>query len=356
MTDAEDSPFQHLLQLAFEAKPDATDEELSKLVNLTVEMVAPVFTRELRKATPRMLIDHRAQRAGFEVRLQDPWGPALDALESLYVASMESGEMYLERTADEANAEDDHLFTALVGIHIRACHVASEIYALLRTGHASGALSRWRTLHELAVVMSFLSERGPDVAARYLEHEAIRTWHEAQDYQKFAGRLGEKRFPIAAMKEMDAARTVLIAKYGKPYDEDWGWAAHELKAKRPTFRDIEEAVELEHWRPHYRFASDSLHAGPKALFFRLGSDDAIETPIAGPSNLGLEDPGMGAAISLTISTATLLAHRADMEGIVTTRVMLEMSRRAVRAFSRAGRILDRRIAEEADEAIDAPDS
>jgi hypothetical protein len=104
-------------------------------------------------------------------------------------------------------------------------------------------------------------------------------------------------------------------------------------------------------------ASHGVHGGPKALFHDLGVTDALETLIAGPSNYGLADPGMDAAISFGITTTTLLTHRPDLEGLTTAKVIHALVGDAVDAFAAAGEELERRIADEAqsEEESERPD-
>src|SRR5262249_50921986 len=47
---------------------------------------------------------------------------------------------------------NDFVFEALVRLHARSCLVAEEVCWLMEGGFASGAHSRWRTLHELVTV------------------------------------------------------------------------------------------------------------------------------------------------------------------------------------------------------------
>jgi hypothetical protein len=67
-----------------------------------------------------MLIDHASIRAGFEIRMRDPWGPALDALYALYAVAIESAEEHYKETARQAIAEGDALWEALVRLQHEA--------------------------------------------------------------------------------------------------------------------------------------------------------------------------------------------------------------------------------------------
>jgi hypothetical protein len=216
--------------------------------------------------------------------------------------------------------------------------------ALLRAGYAEGALARWRTLHELTVITSFLHEQDDnDVALRYLEHEAISSWWDAQAYQKHAQRLQEKPLTGAQMDAMTRERERVLTKYGAAYDAQWGWLTGVIA--NPTFARLEEKVELEHWRPLYRDAAAAVHGGPKRLSYRLGIENARKVWLTGPSIGGLQQPGTYVAISLSIVTTTMLIHRVNMDSLIMARVVMELSGDAVEAFRTAADVLDARIAE-----------
>ena len=51
--------------------------------------------------------------------------------------------------------------------------MADEIICLLENGFADGAMARWRTLHEIAIVAIVLSKHGEDIAQGYLDHQAV---------------------------------------------------------------------------------------------------------------------------------------------------------------------------------------
>ena len=330
-------------------KPDIDEDALRDLLVHTARATAESVVENLHAATPAMLIDYAALRAGFEIRLRDPWGPAFDRYEVLVVAAREAGERFIERHAKEAGAESDDgdpLFNALARLHARAVRVADEVFSLLRSGHAGGAMARWRTLHEIAVVMAFVAEHGRDLAERYLLHDAVASWRGLPDYQLFAEHLGDVPFTSEEVAQMRAERDALIARFGSPYGEEWGWAAEAVGKPRPAFRDIENAAELAHWRPYGRWASQNVHAGPRALFSVIGLDDDSDMLLAGASNMGLADPGANAAFSLALATTELLATRAGIEELVSMQVVLTMNQEAGDAFIEAHEELERRIVEE----------
>ena len=216
---------------------------------------------------------------------------------------------------------------------------------MLRTGHAEGALARWRTLHELVVVATFLSDHDADHARRYLEHESIILWWDMAPYQQHAKRLGLEPYTQAELDEVSAERDRLLAKHGKRFDDPWGWLVGVVA--KPTFAALEEATKLDHWRPLYREANAAVHGGSARLSNRLGVDDALVTLLTGPSNLGLDAPGSDTALSLSMITATTLLHRANMDSLVSARVVIELADDARRAFEAGGKRLAELVAADA---------
>lgn len=253
----------------------------------------------------------RRNRSGFEKRLNRRWKEAISAYELFVITARTSGEKVLREGRDEAVRTEDYVFEALTRIHARSCLIASEIRALLVSGHASGAMTRWRSLHELAVVASFLREYGDDVAERYMLHEAIKRAKAAEEFQKYAFKSGYDPLEPEYLDRLREERATLLERYGADYGEDYGWATSVMKG-RPTFARIEAAVGLDHWRPPFSTASDSVHAGFRGMVSDLGYTDSLsadQTMLAGPSQAGLADPGSNASQSLLTCTVALLGHK-----------------------------------------------
>ena len=88
---------------------------------------------------------------------------------------------------------------------------------------------------------------------------------------------------------MQADRDKLCQRFGKEYREQWGWAAEALKPRAANFAEIEAAVSFDHYRPYFKLACHSNHAGSKGIQFDLGN--ALNPPdsdimLAGPSDAG----------------------------------------------------------------------
>jgi hypothetical protein len=182
-------------------------------------------------------------------------------------------------------------------------------------------MARWRTLHEVAAVALLLGDSGESLATRYIDHEVIESYRAATDYRRCSERLGYEPIEGSEYDEIRQARTRMIEKYGADFGGPYGWAAELLRKRRPTLRDIEEAAGIDHLRAHYRMASHNVHANPKGVFFKLGLLSESEILLAGPSNLGLADPGHSAAISLAQVTAALCLLEPNLDSLVGQRIL-----------------------------------
>jgi len=297
------------------------------------------FRRWVREAGPELFEQYDA-RAGFEERLRHRWANGLDGLELLRLRAYDEGAKYNERHRPDAATDSDFVFDALSRLHARACRAASEVGALLRAGHAEGAHARWRTLHEVAVTMFFIRAHGRSVAEAYLAHHAARAWSAAEQYQRYHADLGYAPFAESELDEMRAARDSLAERFGPNYVRDYGWSAAALGKSRVTFQDIEEAVNMDRWRPWYRMASEGQHAGSRGLVFTLGLLPDANLLLAGPSNAGLEDPGASAAISLAQATVALLTRTPDFRSLQAALALLRLSREVEDDFHAAAARLD----------------
>ena len=285
----------------------------------------------LRRDMPQLLAERRANRAGFESRLYARWRSAIDLFEAIVVVAQESGADFNQKYRPQAAQDQDYVFEVLTRLHARACLLASEVLALLRSGYASGANARWRTLHEVAVVAYFIRQHGQDVAKRYLSHHVIESAKSAKEYQKYSERLNVEPFSDEELTRLQAEADELCQKFGASYRGRYGWAASILKGD-PTFARIEEAVVMQHMRPYYGMASSSVHAKPHAIKFDLGNLNPHITMLAGPSNTGLADPGQGAAIALLQITTTLLALSPDVREVVNMLSLQSLVEESLEAF------------------------
>ncbi len=308
------------------------DGMMEELVLSVVDKIGKSVKATLLDRMEFMLEDQEAICDNFGEGIQEVWGKALDLLQGLIVISDEAAQGYLIRS-DRYNKNDD-VQKILLRIHAKSNQISKEILTLLRHGFADGAQARWRSLHELAVISFFIAHHGEEVAIRYIEHEAVEVFKAAKLYHKYYMNLGAEEIAEEEMAVIEREYIELIEKYGKFYGYDYGWASDALNLKKPTFRDIEASVELDHIRPYYKAASSNIHANPVGVFSSLGLFPEENILLAGPSTIGLSEPARLAAISLTQITASVLTYSTSIDFLVICTAMNEYSKDVETAFVR----------------------
>lgn len=288
------------------------------------------------------LMERRGISAGFRSNLRSRWGQALDLYELLLNHCWEVGQGTNDHYRPVAIRQSDHRFEALARLHGKATLTGSEILSLLETGHASGAMGRWRTLHEVDVISAFLSQQSDEIAYRFLRYEEVQTLKARRAYDQFHERLGHEATTTGTDGDPEILQASLVEEFGNDFLQRNGWAIP-VFGRTPKDSEIEEAVQLDHYRPYYYLASDAVHATPKGLMGTMQILGDRQVIAAGPSNAGLADPGHGAALSLTRATITLVnycAFELDAEGelseqvsvLLTINLLLGLSDRIGDAF------------------------
>lgn len=288
------------------------ESELSAILRDEMDAITARATMEASKILipnpSAILREHKRFERRFESRLRRTWGRAIDLFDLIRTLSLEFGAEFNRAYRPRAAADHDFVFEALVRLHARGCLTASEVSALLRTGHPTGGNARWRTLHELAVVAMFIAQQGQAVASRYLEHQVIEACRGAVKYQQHCAKLHHEPLDAAEIDRLKNQRDNLITKYGRAYGKDYGWAAIVLSKERVGLGDLARAIDMDHWSPYVRWASQAVHAGARGAFSDLGLPSGSQAMAAGPSQFGLADPAMNSLISLVQLTTALLAQ------------------------------------------------
>ena len=295
--------------------------------------IASLILVRIKKDASSGLKRHRRDRKGFEKRLNERWKYPLDLLDLVIALSTEAGTEFNRKFHNEAVGSGDAVFEALTRLHARGCQVSGEVLALLHAGFADGAHARWRSLHEMAVVASLIQQHGQELAERYLLHENIQQYKLACEYQEFFDRLDVEPLSKENFDKLKVQHDELLVRFGEAFRGDYGWASSAIGSNRPTMSDIEQHVQLDHMRPYYRMASDNIHPNSHGAYFRLGLRlSQQEVLLAGPSNVGLADPGHSTAISLLQLTTTLLATEPILDCVVTMKILAELTNEVGEAF------------------------
>ena len=173
--------------------------------------------------------------------------------------------------------------------------------------YSSGALSRWRTLHEVWVVFVLLADGDEDLSRRYLAHEVVESLKGQEEYEETWDALGHEP-PDWTAAEREQTRAELAAEFDGTFLVDYGWAAKLFNGKAPKFRQLQESAELDHWRGCYRMASHGTHANPKGISWNIQDLSPTDWIWAGPSNAGLVEPAQYSLIALAGLTASLIGY------------------------------------------------
>jgi hypothetical protein len=315
-------------------------QKISKIIKEAISKTLPdaseELLKELKKDSPEMPNRRKKEQTDFEDRIELRWGEAFELMELYYVLAFESGEAFNDKHREEAALGKNYLFDALTRIHARSCQIFYEIMALLKAGLADGAMARWRSLHELAVIALFLNEHGSEVAERYLAHALVENYKETKEYQKHCRKLGYEPIDRNEMRKLKRRKEAVCVKYGEDFHDDYGWVPRNILRSR-NFKEIERSIRMDRWRPFYKMACLNVHAFAKGLKHRLGlfrTGSQQEVLLAGPSNYGLADPAQNAAISLHQVTTGLLTTRPTIERLIAICTMQRLVDEIGTAFCR----------------------
>ena len=99
----------------------------------------------------------------------------------------------------------------------------------------------------------------------------------------------------------------LVAMYGAEFLGDYGWAVKALSGQPDGgFRGIQAATDFTHLRVDYREASSAVHAVAVWVLEPPDAEHLGTTPLTGASPLVIATPAHAVALSLLVSTGTLL--------------------------------------------------
>lgn len=289
-----------------------------------VDAAASSLLDNLKIRAPQMLQEHRKLQTIFEDRNFARWMAAFDLFEMMIVMAGELGEECDSEGREKAQQDKNYKFEALSHLMPRALLVAREILCLLKCGLPDGALSRWRSLHEIAVTAIFLANQDTRTSFRYLASFHFHAYNAAIQYNHYAERAKLRPFTDLELAEMKNTCNHLSIELGGSPKGDYGWAAEALGItnKKVTFFDIEEFVKMDHWRLRYKWASQHTHSTHRPAGSLLGMSEAKETGmLIGSSNSGFVDPFSMSAISLLQVTVTILGLSPNFDRLVHIKIL-----------------------------------
>lgn len=151
---------------------------------------------------------------------------------------------------------------------------------------------------------------------RFLAHEAVEDSDNMDTYQaKLAGRSGYKPISQEDIDQNHARKAAALKLFGDSFKGRYGWA-----------------VDL------------GVHASSRGVRLNVLERGQVRAPLAGPTNIGLAEPGHGALISLVQVTRSLLVHSRPLTGdptpLVILKAVLTLTDEAGNAFHAADKRLE----------------
>src|SRR5664279_4569741 len=148
-------------------------EQLPALLPSIAGKISKNVLRDLKARWPNENSLQEADTLEFRGRMEGRWGKPLGQLRMLLTMSREWCQNISVRESHRRKHKNKRSRKLLIRLLVRACQVTDEILCLLENGFADGAMARWRTLHEIAVVAAVIRQHGDDIAERYLAHHAV---------------------------------------------------------------------------------------------------------------------------------------------------------------------------------------
>ena len=175
----------------------------------------------------------------------------------------------------------------------------------------------------------------------YIKHNVVEIKRQSDDYMETFESLNCPPLKDQELYQIEKEFKSAISTYGPEFGHTYGWAAKHLGLKKPTFKDLQKAVDRADFNSFYKLASFNVHATARSLFFSMSTlDDNII--ISSRSNAGLLDPGVRTAQALLLIT---ILHQgesyANVEKTVQLKSLTLLFQKLCLAFSRAEKQLER---------------
>lgn len=268
----------------------------------------------LKESSVLTLKEHEEYERGFNNRLYIKWKKPLDLLKLLIISSSEIGVGKIRsfgrqyRNGKITNIKE----LTLIRINARCIQVANEIFCLIKNGYADAANGRWRTLYELTAIFMLISNNSDDVARRYLEHQSIKKYKQANEFKNYHKKLGYS-FSTSNYRKLETEYNRLLAIHGKEFKEDYGWISRSI-LKDQNFKGLARILDIDQYLPFYDESNNQLHGGSKGLH-RLGlvQKQQKEVLLTGPTDFGLADPIQNTVYCLMVINATYLDSKFNIE-------------------------------------------
>ena len=257
-------------------------------------------------------VDHfNKEEQDFRKCCYERWKPCFDLLHVFRYFCIEVGSLFQKEFCRYKQYQHDPLLGVLMRQHALSCRITGEVESLLRSGYPDGALSRWRTLHEIAVTSILIHKFGTPAAEDFIRFGFVESVKGMEAYQETANAMGRVPFSDAEIDSAKRTRDEILAANNHLKSRS-GWALPHVCSSR--FEKLQKAAKLEKWKNDYKWASQNIHTTYRETRALLGMSEAAEDGLlVGPSNSGLAEPMHFSAIALAQTTSAFISCYMDEE-------------------------------------------
>jgi len=257
------------------------------------------------------LEDGLTSRRETQSKIWQYWGATFNLFDFYIASYLDIASIYRESVLKTDDCLDLR-FVALTQLHAKSVLVLREIQALIETGYPDGAITRWRTLHELAVCSCVIFESEKS-AKYYLLSEHIKNAKGAKCYSDHAAKLNHEPYTQLELDSIASLKAAALEELGDGYNNsEYFWAMPFLiekgyKGNRPNLYELEVKVGLDHYRPYFTLACEKIHAPSKSNYANFATSGLDNVGlVVGPSHHGYETPIDLAMLSSLITFSKFL--------------------------------------------------
>jgi hypothetical protein len=302
-------------------KNEIIESRIDELVDDIITKLGDDFLNNLKINANYSIRENSLQNIEFTSRLEFRWYQAFDLMEIMVGCCLE----IIQEIDDSNIIKDKEKYLILKRFHARSIRITKEIIVLMRNGYADGAMARWRSLFEICVLALFIFENDNELAIMYQDYLGIENYNESIEYQKRCKALDFQMIPDDEMLCIINKKNNLEEKYSRRYSMPYGWACKIFPTKDITFNRILNSIKFEVWKPYYKMACNSVHAGPKSIFFNIGLSNLRDVLLVGPSNIGFTDPAQLSSISLLQITTLIITMNPTYENLIVINALNKLS-------------------------------
>lgn len=148
----------------------------------------------------------------------------------------------------------------------------------------------------------------------------------ALQMNKYSQRTKIDKFTNEELKDFDVRCSEAEKVLGRQIKNDRSGEWPKITNIHTNFAAIEKDVEMDHWRPRYKWASVHTHANYRPAGKLLGMAEAKKSStLVGASNSGFAEPFQMSAIALAQITVTYLFHGWNVDRQVFADIMLKFA-------------------------------